>query len=90
MKPSSERNNPAWKLAGGEVLSAGRSNAEAKKQIMGMRLAVYNARAATDLALPGIAQLCQNHGIVSGRLSKYMKPLRIWQSLGAPKITSRA
>ena len=52
MKPPSEGNNPAWKLAGGEVLSAGRSNAEAKKEIMGRRLAVYNARAATDLALP--------------------------------------
>ena len=58
-----------------EFCQLDRSNAEAKKEVMGMMLPVYNALARAAIECSTIQVATRNHDSVSGRLLKFMKPL---------------
>ena len=81
-----------------EFCKLDRQDTEAKKKIMCMRLPVYNAPAkkSIELSLPchssTIPIADRNHGIVLGKLYKFMKEryINIRRSLGARKNFSRA
>ena len=69
-----------------------RANAEAKKEITGIRLPAYNApaKAAIDLALPWHSSTVQiaarNHDIVLGRLAKYIEASDSSKALGSQRF----
>ena len=62
-----------------EICKLDRQDAEAKKEIMGMRLHVYNARVkkSIELSLPWHSSTIpiadRNHDIVLGKLNTFMK-----------------